>query len=111
MCLLSDVFIPPISDDTAMFWGMKFYNDLLNQAGPLGNAQSELLMRKDSETFTFQKGWAFPRRVYFNGDNCVMPSPDDYPWLPSASPLTKQPWTLPLLVFWTVLATLLAYYV
>ncbi|KAF7060970.1 hypothetical protein CFC21_067704 [Triticum aestivum] len=98
-------------NDTAMFWGMKFYNDLLNQAGPLGNAQSELLMRKDSETFTFQKGWAFPRRVYFNGDNCVMPSPDDYPWLPSASPLTKQPWTLPLLVFWTVLSTLLAYYV
>ncbi|KAI4964350.1 hypothetical protein ZWY2020_005911 [Hordeum vulgare] len=67
-------------NDTAMFWGKKFYNDLLNEAGPLGNVQSELLMWKDSETFTFQKGWAFPRRVYFNGDNCVMPSPDDYPW-------------------------------
>lgn len=96
-------------NDTAMFWGMKFYNDFLNQAGPLGNAQSEVLMQKDSETFTLDKGWAFPRRVYFNGDNCVMPSPDSYPWLPNASPLTKQPLTLPVLVFSIVLATLLAY--
>jgi hypothetical protein len=102
-------FIPSASDDTAMFWGMKFYNDFLNQAGPLGNAQSEVLMQKDSETFTLDKGWAFPRRVYFNGDNCVMPSPDSYPWLPNASPLTKQPLTLPVLVFSIVFATLLAY--
>uniref|UniRef100_A0A0E0KJ61 COBRA-like protein n=1 Tax=Oryza punctata TaxID=4537 RepID=A0A0E0KJ61_ORYPU len=87
-------------NDTAMFWGVKFYNDLLMQAGPLGNAQSELLLRKDSMTFTFDKGWAFPRRVYFNGDNCVMPPPDAYPWLPNASPLTKQPLTLSLLAFW-----------
>jgi hypothetical protein len=101
-------FIPSASDDTAMFWGMKFYNDFLNQAGPLGNAQSEVLMQKDSETFTLDKGWAFPRRVYFNGDNCVMPSPDSYPWLPNASP-TKQPLTLPVLVFSIVFATLLAY--
>ena len=92
-----------------MFWGVKFYNDLLMQAGKLGNVQSELLLRKDSQAFTFEKGWAFPRRVYFNGDNCVMPSPENYPWLPNASPLTKQPLTLPLLVFWVVLATLLAY--
>jgi hypothetical protein len=96
-------------NDTAMFWGVKFYNDLLMQAGRLGNVQSELLLRKDSQAFTFEKGWAFPRRVYFNGDNCVMPSPENYPWLPNASPLTKQPLTLPLLVFWVVLATLLAY--
>lgn len=69
-----------------MLWGIKFYNDLLMQAGPLGNVQSELLFRKDSSTFTFEKGWAFPRRIYFNGDNCVMPPPDTYPWLPNASP-------------------------
>jgi len=98
-------------NDSAMFWGMKFYNDLLNQAGPFGNAQTEILLQKDPETFTFEKGWAFPRRVYFNGDNCVMPPPDAYPWLPNASPLMKQPWTLELLVLWTALATLLAYYV
>nr|XP_040248986.1 COBRA-like protein 3 isoform X2 [Aegilops tauschii subsp. strangulata] len=97
-------------NDSAMFWGMKFYNDLLNQAGPFGNAQTEILLQKDPETFTFEKGWAFPRRVYFNGDNCVMPPPDAYPWLPNASPPMKQPWTLKLLVFWTALATLLAYY-
>ncbi|CAN1296803.1 Protein COBRA [Linum perenne] len=70
-------------NDTAMLWGVKFYNDFLSQAGPLGNVQSELLFRKDSSTFTFEKGWAFPRRVYFNGDNCVMPPPDAYPWSPN----------------------------
>lgn len=67
-----------------MLWGVKFYNDLLSQAGPLGNVQSELLFQKDKSTFTFEKGWAFPRRVYFNGDNCVMPPPDAYPYLPNA---------------------------
>ncbi|CAI0449212.1 unnamed protein product [Linum tenue] len=70
-------------NDTAMLWGVKFYNDFLSQAGPLGNVQSELLFRKDQSTFTFEKGWAFPRRIYFNGDNCVMPPPDAYPWLPN----------------------------
>ncbi|XP_058187736.1 protein COBRA-like [Rhododendron vialii] len=73
-------------NDTAMLWGVKFYNDLLMQAGPLGNVQSELLFRKDASTFTFDKGWAFPRRIYFNGDNCVMPPPDSYPFLPNTSP-------------------------
>lgn len=72
------------TDDTAMLWGLKFYNDFLMQAGPLGNVQSELLFRKDQATFTFDKGWAFPRRIYFNGDNCVMPPPDAYPWLPNS---------------------------
>ncbi|KAL5725813.1 hypothetical protein ACHQM5_008912 [Ranunculus cassubicifolius] len=72
-------------NDTAMLWGVKFYNDLLTQAGPLGNVQSEFLFRKDKSAFTFDKGWAFPRRIYFNGDNCVMPPPDAYPWLPNAS--------------------------
>ncbi|GAB2232816.1 hypothetical protein Droror1_Dr00011875 [Drosera rotundifolia] len=71
-------------NDTALLWGIKFYNDLLVQAGPYGNVQSELLFRKDTSTFTFEKGWAFPRRIYFNGDNCVMPPPDSYPWLPNS---------------------------
>ncbi|KAM7506873.1 hypothetical protein LguiA_017326 [Lonicera macranthoides] len=72
-------------NDTALLYGVKYYNDLLMQAGPLGNVQSELLFRKDKSTFTFEKGWAFPRRVYFNGDNCVMPPPDAYPYLPNSS--------------------------
>lgn len=76
-------------NDTAMLWGVKFYNDFLSQAGPLGNVQSELLFRKDSSTFTFEKGWAFPRRIYFNGDNCVMPPPEAYPFLPNASSRAK----------------------
>ncbi|XP_022685500.1 COBRA-like protein 2 [Setaria italica] len=50
--------------------------DLLMVAGPDGNVQSELLFRKDPSMFTFDKGWAFPRRIYFNGDSCVMPPPD-----------------------------------
>ncbi|KAK0584943.1 hypothetical protein LWI29_021211 [Acer saccharum] len=72
-------------NDTAMLWGVKFYNDLLTRAGPMGNVQSELLFQKDQATFTFEKGWAFPRRIYFNGENCVMPPPEAYPWLPNTS--------------------------
>ena len=67
-----------------MLWGVKFYNDLLMQAGPSGNVQSELLFRKDKSTFSVERGWAFPQRIYFNGDNCVMPPPDAYPMLPNA---------------------------
>ncbi|KAI4387835.1 hypothetical protein MLD38_000229 [Melastoma candidum] len=78
------------TNDTAMLWGVKFYNDFLMEAGPLGNVQSELLFQKDS-SFTLEKGWAFPRRVYFNGDNCVMPPPDAYPSLPNASPRGASP--------------------
>ncbi|KAJ3705977.1 hypothetical protein LUZ61_009682 [Rhynchospora tenuis] len=91
-------------NDTAMLWGVKFYNDLLMQAGPYGNVQSELLFRKDSNTFTFDKGWAFPRRIYFNGDNCVMPPPDAYPWLPNAAHPSIRPLLFPIMVLWIVLA-------
>lgn len=96
-----------VINDTAMLWGIKFYNDFLNEAGPSGNVQSELLFRKDKSTFTFEKGWAFPRRIYFNGDNCVMPPPDAYPWLPNASSrqevslLTLMMSSLVALVFYT----------
>ncbi|KAL8038516.1 hypothetical protein ABFX02_11G112600 [Erythranthe guttata] len=86
-------------NDTAMLWGVKFYNDFLNQAGPLGNVQSELLFRKDKSTFTFDKGWGFPRRIYFNGDNCVMPPPEAYPYLPNSS-LRKTVSFLVLLISW-----------
>jgi len=55
------------ADDTGMLWGIKHYNDLLMVAGADGNVQSELLFRKDPSSFTFEKGWAFPRRIYFNG--------------------------------------------
>jgi hypothetical protein len=74
------------TDDTAMFYGLKYFNDQLMQAGPYGNVQSEVLMRKDANTFTFKQGWAFPRKVYFNGDECQMPPPDAYPYLPNSAP-------------------------
>ncbi|KAL8141882.1 hypothetical protein V2J09_014914 [Rumex salicifolius] len=70
-------------NDTGMFYGTKFYNDLLMEAGPLGNVQSEVLLKKTQETFTLKQGWAFPRKVYFNGEECMLPPPDTYPYLPS----------------------------
>lgn len=68
-----------------MFYGLKYYNDLLMEAGPKGNVQSEVLMKKDKNTFTLKQGWAFPRRVYFNGDECMLPPPDSYPFLPNSA--------------------------
>ncbi|KAL3683572.1 hypothetical protein R1sor_001594 [Riccia sorocarpa] len=73
-----------IANDTAMFWGVKYYNDMLMQAGPEGNVQSEVLFAKDS-TFTLRNGWGFPSHVYFNGDLCILPDPSDYPSLPNGS--------------------------
>ena len=73
------------ADDTGMFYGLKFYDDVLMEAGPDGNVQSEMILEKDMNTFTFQQGWAFPRKVYFNGDECVMPPPDSYPSLPNSA--------------------------
>lgn len=98
-----------VADDTGMMWGIKYYNDLLMTADRNGNVQSELLFRKDPETFTFQKGWAFPRRVYFNGENCVMPSPDAYPWLPNDSHRLSASLTIPFITVWTALAFLLVH--
>lgn len=68
-----------------MFYGRKPYNDVLMQAGPKGNVQSDLTLEKDGNKLTLRKGWAFPRRVYFNGNNCVMPSPESYPFVPNSS--------------------------
>ncbi|KAH8511110.1 hypothetical protein H0E87_008590 [Populus deltoides] len=96
-------------NDTAMLWGVKFYNDLLMQAGRSGNVQSELLFRKDKSTFTFDKGWAFPRRIYFNGDNCVMPPPDAYPWLPNAGSRQLTSLLILMIAFFSALAFLHGY--
>lgn len=68
-----------------MFYGMKFYNDLLMEAGPFGNVQSEVLMQKNKDTFTLKQGWGFPRKVYFNGEECLLPPPDTYPYLPNSA--------------------------
>lgn len=70
-----------------MFWGVKFYNDMLLASGDHGNAQTEILFHKDPGNFTFREGWAFPRKISFNGDLCVMPPPDEYPRLPNTAHL------------------------
>nr|AFK41846.1 unknown [Lotus japonicus] len=72
-------------NDTGMFFGMKYFNDLLMEAGPSGNVQSEVLLQKDMDTFTLKQGWAFPRKICFNGEECMMPSPDTYPFLPNSA--------------------------
>ncbi|KAM7279392.1 hypothetical protein ACFE04_006526 [Oxalis oulophora] len=96
-----------VANDTALLWGVKFYNDLLQTSGPNGNVQSELLFQKDFSSFTFHQGWAFPRRVYFNGDNCVMPPPDEYPRLPNVSSRITISLVTIMMTFFTALVFLL----
>ncbi|MBA0782567.1 hypothetical protein Gotri_000430 [Gossypium trilobum] len=74
-------------NDTGIFWGIEYYNDMLLQEGESGNVQTEMLLLKDPDMFTFREGWGFPRRILFNGDECVMPPPDQYPSLPNTAQL------------------------
>ncbi|GAA0183088.1 hypothetical protein Leryth_017295 [Lithospermum erythrorhizon] len=78
------------TNDTGLFYGVQYYNDMLQQAGKNGNVQSEMLLHKDSDMFTFREGWGFPRKVVFNGEECVIPTPDDYPRLPNTANLPPQ---------------------
>ena len=72
-------------DDTGMFYGVeKLENDLLLEAGSNGSVYSEMILRKDERMFTLNNGWAFPRKLYFNGDECIMPLPVSYPSLPNS---------------------------
>ncbi|KAL0357179.1 UNVERIFIED_CONTAM: COBRA-like protein 6 [Sesamum calycinum] len=77
-------------NDTGMFYGIQYYNDVLLQTGESGNVQTEMLLHKDPGIFTFKEGWAFPRKITFNGEECVMPSPDDYPRLPNTARFDAQ---------------------
>ncbi|MBA0675666.1 hypothetical protein Goari_017195 [Gossypium aridum] len=72
-----------INNDSGMFWGIRYYNDMLLQEGENGYVQTEMLMRKGEDFPSFRQGWGFPTRVLFNGDECVMPLPDQYPTLPN----------------------------
>eukprot|EP00246_Nothoceros_aenigmaticus_P016649 TRINITY_DN7735_c0_g1_i1.p1 TRINITY_DN7735_c0_g1~~TRINITY_DN7735_c0_g1_i1.p1 ORF type:complete len:447 (-),score=29.49 TRINITY_DN7735_c0_g1_i1:912-2252(-) len=96
--------ISPYGDinDTAVFFRPKGYQDMLVNAG--GNDQGEILFAKD-ERFTFKQGWAFPRRIYYNGDDCVLPGPEDYPWLPNGAVQLRGGSSLPL-IFLSMLAVL-----
>ncbi|KAL5985957.1 hypothetical protein ACLOJK_027947 [Asimina triloba] len=74
-------------DEVALFWGKPFYNSELLQAVDEGPASvtTDLILKKDLSVFTLNNGWAFPRRIYFNGENCEMPTPEDFPGLPSSA--------------------------
>ncbi|CAN4107403.1 unnamed protein product [Withania somnifera] len=74
-----------VPDEIALFWGLDFYNDALLQAEEkqVGSVTTEILLLKDMSSFTLSNGWAFPRRVYFNGEDCEMPLPQAYPMLPN----------------------------
>ncbi|KAK6921023.1 LOW QUALITY PROTEIN: hypothetical protein RJ641_014701 [Dillenia turbinata] len=54
-------------NDTGMFYGMKIFNDQLMEAGP-----KEMCSLRN--TFTLKQGLAFPGKIYFNGEECRMPS-------------------------------------
>ena len=68
-----------------MFYGIEYYNDVLMASGTNGHVQTELILKKDKKAFTLDQGWAFPMKVYFNGDECMMPLPDSYPSLPNSA--------------------------
>ena len=70
-----------------MFWGIRSYNEMLLQDG---NVQTEMILEKSEGEFTFSGGWAFPRRVYFDGHECVTPPADQYPALPNGAPATRR---------------------
>ncbi|XAR56326.1 hypothetical protein NMG60_11036769 [Bertholletia excelsa] len=78
-------------NDTGMFYGIQYYNDVLLQSGNGGNVQTEMLLHKDPGIFTFREGWAFPRKISFSGQECVMPPPDDYPRLPNSGDNPSSP--------------------
>lgn len=97
-------------DDTGMFYGLKMYNDMLIQSGENGVVQTEMLLRKEAGIFTFREGWAFPRKISFNGQDCVMPQPEDYPRLPNTGRHLKPPFPffilflLPIFIFCLLLS-------
>ncbi|XP_050363470.1 COBRA-like protein 1 [Argentina anserina] len=74
-------------DEVALFWGIPYVNaELISTTeDELGSVTTEMLLKKDMESFTFSHGWAFPRRLYFNGESCQMPLPDSFPTLPNGA--------------------------
>ena len=93
------------ADEVALFWGIEYYNDELLQADKVqvGSVTTEIPLRKDMDSFTLRNGWAFPRRIYFNGENCEMPLPDTFPMLPNGGSRIDPPhWSLlPIVVYLT----------
>ncbi|WOL20586.1 COBRA-like protein 7 isoform X1 [Canna indica] len=51
---------------------------LQGHAAAAGGEWQCALLHKDVEDFIFGEGWPFPRRISYNGHECVMPPPDIY---------------------------------
>ncbi|XP_011010808.1 PREDICTED: COBRA-like protein 4 [Populus euphratica] len=93
-------------NDTAMFYGNKKKNDMLLEAGRNGNVQSEILLGKDMSRYTLEHGWVFPSRIYFDGDECMMPPPDLYPFLPNSAPFSPAASSTPAIFLILILLAL-----
>ncbi|MBA0771713.1 hypothetical protein Gotri_007195, partial [Gossypium trilobum] len=78
-------------EEVALFWGIEYYNDelLYAEEDKVGAVSTQILLRKDLDSFTLRNGWALPRRIYFNGEDCQMPLPDTFPMLPNVSSSLK----------------------
>ncbi|KAL2346066.1 hypothetical protein Fmac_000066 [Flemingia macrophylla] len=76
-----------LQDGVSLFWGIDYYNSELlhSDENRVGLVTTEILLDKDPNSFTVSNGWAFPRRIYFNSENCEMPLPDTFPMLPNGS--------------------------
>lgn len=98
-----------MADDVALFWGIKYYNDVLLQAveDKPGSVTTEILLNKE-DSFTLSNGWALPRRIYFNGEDCQMPQPDNFPALPNGSSM-QRPLHCMLILFIIFLRTLVSW--
>lgn len=92
-------------DELALFWGIEYYNTELVQSteSNVGYVTTDILLEKDLESFTLSNGWALPRRVYFNGDNCQMPLPDTFPMLPNGSSKQSLSLFISIILFLTFL--------
>ncbi|KAK7412028.1 hypothetical protein VNO78_03474 [Psophocarpus tetragonolobus] len=95
-------------NDIGMFWGQPYYNDKLLAYGDNGNIQTKALLHKNRGEFTFKEGWAFPRKISFNGDECVMPSPNTYPRLPNSTHIATI--SLPIILFSMLLILSILFY-
>ncbi|GMY05547.1 COBRA-like protein 1 [Fagus crenata] len=98
-------------DEVALFWGIEYFNTILLHADEdqVGSLSSEILFNKDTDSFTLSNGWAFPRRIYFNGENCEMPLPDTFPMLPNGSSSLKPSYCKILLLLFFTFITLVTW--
>ncbi|KAG5033632.1 hypothetical protein AAZX31_04G005700 [Glycine max] len=80
-----------LQDGVSLFWGIDYYNNELvhSDKDGVGLVTTEILLDKDPNSFTVSNGWAFPRRIYFNGENCEMPLPDTFPMLPNGGSILR----------------------